>query len=307
MTIDGCVGSHSQGHCQQGAVRTIVLAATISVVLQVVGIGQREVGREADAVRHVVVQHQARGQTVHLLLDDRTRLVVVAGRDTEGSLLSTTRDVEVGLVLLTKLLDGVNPIGVLVPVVGLGPRLGRHVVDFVDGRGGRRTLRGVVELFLEHHGVVVTIQQIVAARHPRTRELIAQRHFGFSACTALGGDLNDTVGALRTPDGGSSSILQHGNVGNIVDADGQQRREGLFVGTLKVDVGSIVLEDFIVDHNQRLGATVQRRHTTQAHRRTGTEVTRVRDDIETGNTTLQGFVGRGEGHTFDLGHAHRLL
>ena len=36
--------------------RTAALAATVSIVLQVVGIRQSEVGREADTVRHVVVE-----------------------------------------------------------------------------------------------------------------------------------------------------------------------------------------------------------------------------------------------------------
>ena len=151
----------------------VALAAAVGIVLQVVGIGQRKVGREADAVRHVVVQHQACGDAVHALLDNHTRLVVVAGRDTERGFLSTTRDIEVGLVLLSELLDFLHPVRILVPVVGIGPRIGRHVVDFVDAGGGSRALCGVEELFLEHHGVVVTVQQVVAGRHPCTRELIA--------------------------------------------------------------------------------------------------------------------------------------
>ena len=114
---------------------TATLATTVSIVLQVVGIGQREIGREADAVRHVVVEYETRGQAIHLLLDDGSQLVAVATRDTEGCLLTTTRDIEVCLVLLTELLDGVYPIGVFVPVVGLSPRLCRDIVNLIDGRG----------------------------------------------------------------------------------------------------------------------------------------------------------------------------
>ena len=99
--------------------------------------------------------------------------MAVTTGDTEGSLLTTTRDVEVGLMLLTELLDFLHPVGVLVPVVGLCPRLSGDIVDLVDGRGGRSALCGVIELLLEHHGVVVTIQQVVAFWHPSTCELIA--------------------------------------------------------------------------------------------------------------------------------------
>ena len=55
---------------------TTALAATVCIVLQVVRIGQREVGREADAVTDVIVKHQTRGQTVHALFDNGTCLVV---------------------------------------------------------------------------------------------------------------------------------------------------------------------------------------------------------------------------------------
>ena len=273
VAIDAGIGSHRQGHGEQRTVRTVVLAAAVGVVLQVIGIGQRKVGREAYAVAHVVVQHQAGGETVEALLDDGTRLVVVAARNTEGCLLTTTRNVHVGLMLLTELRNLLHPVGVLVPVVGLGPRLSGDVVNLVDGRGGRCTLRGVIELLLEHHGVVVTVQQVITAGHPGAGELIPQRHTGLAAYTALGGNLDDTVGTLRTPDGGSGSILQDGDAGNIVDADGQQRGEGLLVGTLKVDVRGIIVKYLVVNDNQRLGTAVQRRDTTQAHGSTGTEVT----------------------------------
>ena len=233
--------------------------------------------------------------------------MVVAGRDTESSFLTTTRDIEVSLVLLTKLLDSTHPVGVLVPVVCLGPRLCRHVVDFVDSRSGRRTLGGVIELLLQHHGVVVTIQQFVAGRHPSASELIAHRHPWFTASATLGGNLDNTVSTLRTPDSRSGSILQHGDAGNIVHADSQHRRELLLIHILRVEVSSIVLKDLVIDNNQRLGTTTQRRDTTQTHRSTGTKVTRVGNDIQTGDLTLQGLIGRGKGHTFHLSHIHGLL
>ena len=56
----------------------------------VVGISQRHIGRNLDTVRHEIVQSHTCGETVQLLLDDRTSLVVVTGSNTEVSLLTTT-------------------------------------------------------------------------------------------------------------------------------------------------------------------------------------------------------------------------
>ena len=49
------------------------------VVLEIVRIGQGEVGHEADAVRHVVVQGHTGRELLELLLDDGTRLMLVTG------------------------------------------------------------------------------------------------------------------------------------------------------------------------------------------------------------------------------------
>ena len=47
-------------------------------------------------------------------------------------------------------------------------------------------------------------------------------------------------------------------------------------------------------------------HTAQAHGRAGTQVARVRHDVQAGNLTLQGLVGRGERQTFHALHVEGL-
>ena len=49
--------------------------------------------------------------------------MVVAGRDTELSLLTTTRKVDVVGVHLSELLHSLHPVGVVVPVLILAPAL----------------------------------------------------------------------------------------------------------------------------------------------------------------------------------------
>ena len=119
LTIDTHVRSHVLCNSKERRiVRSVDLAL---IVLVVVRIGQGEVGQEAYAVRHVVVKCHTRGELLELLLDDRTRLVLVAGRDTEGSLLTAAGEVEVDIMHGTELLHGLHPVGIVVPVLVITP------------------------------------------------------------------------------------------------------------------------------------------------------------------------------------------
>ena len=60
------------------------------VVPLVVGICERDVRYDLDTVGHEVVESHTCAETVELLLDDRTCLMVVASTDTEVCLLTTT-------------------------------------------------------------------------------------------------------------------------------------------------------------------------------------------------------------------------
>ena len=84
------------------------------VVLLVICIGEREVRRNLDALTDVVVECDTGGETVELLLDHRTCLMVETARNTEGSLLTTTGQGEVVVLSPTHLLHLFQPVGVVV-------------------------------------------------------------------------------------------------------------------------------------------------------------------------------------------------
>ena len=96
----------------------------------VIGVRQREGGTECDTVAHEVVQRQFRWETVKRLLDNSTTLLIVTSRDTEVSFLTTTRDCYVVILAPSCLLNGLHPIGIVVPVFKLSPWT--VIVDFVD-------------------------------------------------------------------------------------------------------------------------------------------------------------------------------
>ena len=268
------------------------------------GIGQREGGTEGDTVANEVVECQLRGEAVEGLLDNRTVLMVIACRHAEVGLLATTRDGQVVILVPAHLLHLVHPVGVVVPVLELSPRA--VVVNLIDIGGGSRALGRIVVHLLEHHRVVIAIEQVVALRLPAG--LHAQRvvHACGTTGTALGANLNDTVGTTRTPDGGGGSVFQHLDVLDVRRVHREQRGVGLFIGILEVEVGIGVVEDVSVDHDERLSRAIDTRHTTQAHRRSGTQVTRVGHDVETGNLSLQGLVGRRECQALHLRHVEGL-
>ena len=81
----------------------------------------------------------------------------------------------------------------------------------------------------------------------------------------------------------------------------------LLVGIGEVEGLIGVVEDAVIDNDERLSVTIDSGNTTQTHGCTSTEVTRVRHDIETGNLTLQCLVGTGKGHTLDTAHVESLL
>ena len=62
----------------------------VAVVLIVLGVSERNVGFNLDAVADEVVQIHTRAETVQLLFDDGTRLMVITHTDTEMGFLTAT-------------------------------------------------------------------------------------------------------------------------------------------------------------------------------------------------------------------------
>ena len=177
--------------------------------------------------------------------------MVETSGNTEGSLLTTTGYRQVVVLAQAKLGDGINPISIVVILFVF--RISRVIVQL---RNIRRlvTLLRIEVTFLQQHGVVIAIQQLVALRLMSTRETERVSELRFSTRTTLGGNLDDTVGTLRTIDGCGSSILQHGDAGNIFRVDIKQLRELLIVGILHIKVAHIHIPGVAVHHNQRIAA-----------------------------------------------------
>ena len=187
----------------------------------VIRIGKWEGRTELDAIADEVVKRELRGEAVQCLLDDGTVLVVVTSRDTEVSLLTTTGDGQIVELCPTRLLNFLHPVGIVIPVLKLCPRA--VVVDFVDVRGSGSTLRRIVVHLLQHHRVVVTIQQVVALWLPAGLHTQGVVYTRCTTRTTLGGNRDNTVSTTRTPDGRCGSIFQYIDLINIRGVHRQQR------------------------------------------------------------------------------------
>ena len=88
---------------------------------------------------------------------------------------------------------------------------------------------------------------------------------------SLGGDQNNTISTTGSIDSGRGSILQHIDALNVVGRDIVDRR---YLDT--------------VDHIERFIALCDRTTTTNADRHGGSGTTVLRDDVHTGQLTLQG-------------------
>ena len=133
---------------------------------------------------------------------------------------------------------------------------------------------GIEVLLLQHHGVLVTVEQLHAFRLVGSRKTQAVGNLRLASGTALGLDFDDTIRTLRTPDGRCGSILQHGDALDVLGVDVQQLGKLLVVGRGEVEiVGVARLPDVAVDNDERLAGTIDTRHTAQTHRSTRTQVT----------------------------------
>ena len=89
---------------------------------------------------------------------------------------------------------------------------------------------GIEVFLLQHHGVLVTVQQFHTCGLVGTSQSEAVGHACLTTCTALGFNLNHTVGTLGTPDGRSGSILQHCDTLDILRVHIQQLSKLFIVG-----------------------------------------------------------------------------
>ena len=150
----------------------------------------------------------------------------------------------------TPLCNGIHPVGIVVVLLVL--RECRIVVQLTDVRGSV-VLFGVEVRLLQEHRVVVTAQHLIALRLIGACETERIGELRRTARTTLCGDLDDTVSTLRTVDGRSGGILQHGDAGDILRVHVQQLCELLVVGTGQVEVRHIDVPRVAVDNDERVG------------------------------------------------------
>ena len=210
--------------------------------------------------------------------------MVIVGRDTEYSLFTTTRDGETMALVPAGLGYCLHPVSIVVPVVVLSPTL--VVVQLIDV-AGIVVLCGIEVGLLQHHGVVITREEVIAIGLEGTGQFQRVAHLGGTLGTTLGGQLDHTVTTLATIDGRGGGILQHVDAGDV-----EQFGKFLVVGTCHIKVGEVYVADVTVDHDQGVGIGERRERggTTQTHGGSRTEVTRVTDNIQTGDTSLQSLV-----------------
>ena len=198
-----------------------------------------------------------------------------------------------------------HPVGIIVPVVVLSPTL--VVVQLVDIGCSRRILCRVVEFLLHQHSIFITRQEVVTTWLPCTLERVRVIDSDLTTRTTLGLDADDTIGATRAPDSGSSGILHDVDALDIVHVDGKQGAIGFLCRCREIDIlGIWHIHDVAIDNDQRLRRTIDGGDTTHTHRSTCTQVTRVGNDVKTCDLTLQSLIGAGERKTFDIDHVHGL-
>ena len=113
------------------------------------------------------------------------------------------------LMALAELRHSVYPVSIVIPVFPVTRMVRLVVVQLIDRRRGGRILGLVVQFLFQHHGILVTVEQFIGRGLPGACKLIAVVHLGLASRTALGLDLDDTVGTLGTPHSRRGSILQN--------------------------------------------------------------------------------------------------
>ena len=122
--------------------------------------------------------------------------MVVTCSNTEVSLLTTTAQSNIVVLAPTRLFHGIYPVSIVVIHLILREFTTRLVVDFVDiGTGTSLQVR--IEIFLfQHHGVLVTIEEVHAFRLVGAGQTEAIGHSGLTTDTAFGLDLDNTISTL---------------------------------------------------------------------------------------------------------------
>ena len=175
--------------------------------------------------------------------------MVIACTDAEMGFLTATRESEVVVLSPAHFLHFLQPVGVV--VIHFIFRERGVVVQLLDVTGSITQL-GVEIFLLQQHRILVAIEHLVAIGLVCACETEAVVDARITTHTALGLDLDDTIRALRAPDGCSGGVLQHGNALDVFRVHVQQLSEFLFVGILEVKVVGVGLPDVAVNDDEGL-------------------------------------------------------
>ena len=108
-------------------------------------------------------------------------------------------------------------------------------------------------LFLQHHRVFVTIEEFHTLRLIGTSQTETIGDTRLASHTTFGLDLDDTISALRTPDGCCGGIFQDTDVLNILRVNVQQFSKLFIVGRCEIEIFGITrFPDITVNNDKRL-------------------------------------------------------
>ena len=138
----------------------LVIGTVVDVVtLVIVGIGNRKIRNELQTGRYLIFQVHTGRDTLHLLLDYGTGLVVISEGRPETCLISSSRYRKIVVVCKTYLCHSIDPIGIVIVIFVLIGVPDRVIIE----------CRNIAVCFvliaieiglLHQHGIVVTVEHL---------------------------------------------------------------------------------------------------------------------------------------------------
>ena len=225
---------------------------------------QGELGRELQAVRHLIVKVHKGGEAVVVLLDDGARLSEVAERNAVFRLVAAACDVDGIVVGETVLGHFIHPVGIVVKLFVF--RESGIVVEF-RYVAGVLVLAGIEVGLLHQHGVVVAGKHLAPFRLAVAGELIEVLHPRRALHAALGADHDHTVGTARAVDGSRGPVFQHRDLIDIlgIDAEKVGKLLGCGVGIVEGAVYVALIWN-VVEHDEWLRVGVDGAGAADTHR-----------------------------------------
>ena len=319
--------AHLGYHTEEVRYRVRAIGGLLEYALRVV-VGVAGVGTHLEPLLYLVVGLQSSGVTLHVGVGHDTLVVHVAERTVEAAAVVRSRHVDVVLLTHRGVESGILPVigsqQVAVAVrrrvdvaqrgVGVDFTVGAdeilalgHIVNLITeaanqlvvgvALSGRSSVTEFIDTIIIHGTVnrlVVEsriVHVLVVANGTRVdTHLGIDRNDCIAALAALGGHHDDTVGTTRTVEGRRGSVLEDGQVLDVV----------------RVDEGQVTVIGDTVDNPQRVGARRDGADTANHHLGSRTGLTRSGLQLNTGRSTRKQLSDVRRLHLGDiLGFNHR--